>query len=163
MSIQPDVAADVKIVKADLENKKHALDIVKIVDLFARDPMGQDEPLDEEIRVDMIAEMKKLPTTMTYIAYNEDKPMGIVTCFLGFSTFTASKTFKIHDVVVHPDARGMGIGTKLLDHVKDEAEKMGCSKITLEVREDNPAQKLYEREGFEFGEPRWWYMTQSLN
>ena len=58
MSIQPDVAADVKIVKADLENKKHALDIVKIVDLFARDPMGQDEPLDEEIRVDMIAEMK---------------------------------------------------------------------------------------------------------
>ncbi|HCD52451.1 MAG TPA: GNAT family N-acetyltransferase [Balneolaceae bacterium] len=163
MSIQPDVAADVKIVKADLENKKHALDIVKIVDLFARDPMGQDEPLDEEIRVDMIAEMKKLPTTMTYIAYNEDKPMGIVTCFLGFSTFTASKTFKIHDVVVHPDARGMGIGTKLLDHVKEEAEKMGCSKITLEVREDNPAQKLYEREGFEFGEPRWWYMTQSLN
>ena len=100
---------------------------------------------------------------MTYIAYNEDKPMGIVTCFLGFSTFTASKTFKIHDVVVHPDARGMGIGTKLLDHVKEEAEKMGCSKITLEVREDNPAQKLYEREGFEFGEPRWWYMTQSLN
>tara|TARA_Y100001935_G_scaffold109309_1_gene90773 strand:- start:24331 stop:24822 length:492 start_codon:yes stop_codon:yes gene_type:complete len=163
VSIQPDVAADVKIVKADLENKKHALDIVKIVDLFARDPMGQDEPLDEEIRVDMIAEMKKLPTTMTYIAYNEDKPMGIVTCFLGFSTFTASKTFKIHDVVVHPDARGMGIGTKLLDHVKEEAEKMGCSKITLEVREDNPAQKLYEREGFEFGEPRWWYMTQSLN
>ena len=163
MSTQVDVTAAVKIIKADLNNKKHALDIVKIVDLFARDPMGQDEPLDEEIRVDMIAEMKKLPTTMTYIAYHDDKPMGIVTCFLGFSTFTASKTFKIHDVAVHPDARGMGIGTKLLDHVKEQAEEMGCSKITLEVREDNPAQKLYEREGFEFGEPRWWYMTQSLN
>lgn len=163
MSASTDVTADVKVIKADLDNKKHALDIVKIVDLFARDPMGQDEPLDEEIRVDLIAEMKKVPTTMTYIAYNEDKPVGIVTCFIGFSTFTASKTFKIHDVVVHPDARGMGIGTLMLEKIEEEAEKLGCSKVTLEVREDNPAQKLYKREGFEFGEPRWWYMTKNLN
>lgn len=163
MSADIDVAADVKVIKADLDNKKHALDIVKIVDLFARDPMGQDEPLDEEIRVDLIAEMKKVPTTMTYIAYLDEKPVGIVTCFIGFSTFTASKTFKIHDVVVHPDARGMGIGTMMLEHISDVAEEMGCSKVTLEVREDNPAQKLYEREGFDFGEPRWWYMTKNLN
>lgn len=163
MSAPIDVAADVKVIKADLDNKKHALDIVKIVDLFASDPMGQDEPLDEEVRVDLIAEMKKVPTTMTYIAYNDDKPVGIVTCFIGFSTFTASKTFKIHDVVVHPDARGMGIGTLMLEKIEKEAEKLGCSKVTLEVREDNPAQKLYKREGFEFGEPRWWYMTKNLN
>lgn len=163
MSKTIDVAADIKIIKADLENKKHALDIVKIVDLFARDPMGQDEPLEEEIRVDMIAEMKKVPTTMTYIAYHDDEPVGIVTCFIGFSTFTASKTFKIHDVAVHPEARGMGVGTKLLNKVKEEAEEMGCSKITLEVRTDNPAKKLYEREGFEYGEPKWWFMTQDLN
>jgi ribosomal protein S18 acetylase RimI-like enzyme len=56
----------------------------------------------------------------------------------------------------------MGVGTKLLDAVHDEAEKMGCSKITLEVREDNPAQNLYEREGFEYGEPKWWFMTKEL-
>ena len=162
MNAITDVAADVEIIKADLNNKKHALDIVKIVDLFARDPMGQDEPLEEEVRVDMIAEMKKIPTTMTYIAYHEEAPVGIVTCFIGFSTFTASKTFKIHDVAVHPEARGMGVGTKLLNKVKDEAEEMGCSKVTLEVREDNPAKRLYEREGFEYGEPRWWYMTHEV-
>jgi ribosomal protein S18 acetylase RimI-like enzyme len=163
VSTKTDTAVDVTIIQADLDNKKHALDIVKIVDLFAQDPMGQDEPLEEEVRVDLIAEMKKVPTAMTYIAYGkEENPLGIVTCFIGFSTFTASKTFKIHDVVVHPDARGMGVGTKLLDHVNEVAEGMGCSKITLEVREDNPAKRLYEREGFEFGEPRWWYMTKEL-
>ena len=158
-----DVTADVKIIKADLDNRKHAADIVRIVDLFARDPMGQDEPLEEEVRVDMIAEMKKIPTTMTYIAYQGEKALGIVTCFIGFSTFTASKTFKIHDVAVLPEARGMGVGTKLLNTVKQEAEEMGCSKITLEVRTDNPAKKLYEREGFEYGDPKWWFMTHELN
>ena len=72
MIAEADVSTDVKILKADLNNPKHASDIVKIVDLFARDPMGQDEPLDEEVRVDMIAEMKKVPTTMTYIAYADE-------------------------------------------------------------------------------------------
>ncbi len=163
MSITKSVANDVKIIKADLDNPKHAADIVNIVDLFSRDPMGQDEPLGEEIRVDMIAEMKKIPTTMTYIAYSGEKALGIVTCFIGFSTFTASKTFKIHDVAVHPDARGMGIGTKMLETVKEDAEEMGCSKVTLEVREDNPAKKLYEREGFDYGEPKWYFMSHELN
>ena len=163
MIAEADVSTDVKILKADLNNPKHASDIIRIVDLFARDPMGQDEPLDEEVRVDMIAEMKKVPTTRVYLAYHDKKALGLITCFIGFSTFTASKTFKIHDIAVHPDARGMGVGTKLIETVKNEAKELGCSKITLEVREDNPAQKLYEREGFEFGDPRWWFMTQELN
>ena len=163
MNAEVDVTADVDIIKADLDNEKHASDIVKIVDLFARDPMGQDEPLEEDVRVDMITEMKKIPTTMTYIAYLDNDPVGIVTCFIGFSTFTAAKVFKIHDVAVHPNARGMGIGTILLRKVEDEAIKMGCSKITLEVREDNPAQRLYKRIGFGYGEPKWWFMTKELN
>lgn len=163
MSLQLEVKKDVEILRADLNNPKHAADIVNLVDLFARDEMGQEEPLDEEVRVDMISEMKKVPTTRVYLAYNGDKALGLITCFIGFSTFTASKTFKIHDIAVHPEARGLGVGTMLIENVKEEAEEMGCSKITLEVREDNPAQKLYKREGFEFGEPRWWFMTQELN
>lgn len=163
MSLNLEVEADVQFIRADLNNPKHAADIVNLVDLFARDEMGGEQPLDEEVRVDMISEMKKVPTTRVYMAYHGKKALGLVTCFLGFSTFTASKTFKIHDVAVHPDARGMGIGTRLLEKVKEEAEELGCSKITLEVRTDNPAKKLYEREGFEFGEPRWWFMTQELS
>lgn len=162
MIAEIDVANDVKILKANLNNKKHASDIVRIIDLFARDPMGQDEPLEDAVRADMIAEMKKVPTTITYIAYLGEKALGIVTCFIGFSTFTASKVFKIHDVAVHPDARGMGIGTRMLEEVEKEAEEMGCSKITLEVRTDNPAQKLYKKMGFRFGEPKWWFMTKAL-
>ena len=99
---------------------------------------------------------------MVFLAFKDEQPIGLVTVFLGFSTFTAKQTLKIHDLVVHPDARGLGVRTKLLDYVQEEAERRDCSKITLEVREDNPAKKLYECEGFEFGEPRWWYMTKEL-
>lgn len=76
MITETKVSEQVKIIKADLDNPKHAADIVNIVDLFAKDPMGQDEPLSEEVRVDMIAEMKKIPTTMTYMAYHEEKYLG---------------------------------------------------------------------------------------
>ena len=32
----------------------------------------------------------------------------------------------------------------------------------LSIELTNPAKKLYEREGFEFGEPRCWYMIKEL-
>ena len=162
MISESDLQTDISIIQADLNNPKHAKDIVSIVDMFARDPMGQDEALHKDIRMDMIEEMKKVPTTMTYIAYLGDEALGIVTCFIGFSTFTASKIFKIHDVAVHPNARGLGIGTKMLEEIENEAKRMGCSKITLEVRTDNPARNLYVREGYEYGSPKWWYMTKDL-
>jgi ribosomal protein S18 acetylase RimI-like enzyme len=57
----------------------------------------------------------------------------------------------------------MDIGTKMLAKVEEEPARMGCSKITLEVRTDNPARNLYEREGYEYGTPKWWFMTKELN
>lgn len=163
MPARAEVKKNLRIVKADLDNPKHASDIVEIVDLFARDPMGQNQPLEKEVIENMVDEMKKVPTTMTYIAYLNDKAVGIVTCFIGFSTFTASKVFKIHDVAVHPDARGMGIGTRMLIKIGEEARNLGCAKVTLEVREDNPARRLYEKLGFQYGDPKWFFMTADLD
>jgi len=147
---------------ANLDLKKHTQAIINLLDLFSKDKMGQNEPLEEGIKKDVIQELRKHPTTLVLLAFKYEQPIGLVTAFLGFSTFTAKQTLKIHDLLVHPDARGLGLETKLLDLVQEEAERRDCSKITLEVREDNPAKKLYEREGFEFGEPRWWYMTKEL-
>jgi ribosomal protein S18 acetylase RimI-like enzyme len=47
-------------------------------------------------------------------------------------------------IAVDPEARGQGVGKKLLDFVK-----MNLSgDICLHVEADNPARRLYEREGF---------------
>ncbi len=58
-------------------------------------------------------------------------------------------TIHIDPIVVSDEARGMGIGTKLLEAVFDMAKRMKKKKVVLEVVDTNPmAKKLYERVGF---------------
>jgi ribosomal-protein-alanine N-acetyltransferase len=55
----------------------------------------------------------------------------------------------ITNIAVHPQYRGQGIGTKLLDALSNEARQRGASRLTLEVRVSNvEAQRVYTRCGF---------------
>ena len=57
--------------------------------------------------------------------------------------------FVVETLVVHPDFRGMGIGTKLLQHAEAVAATSGKHRITLGVIEENDgARRLYERCGY---------------
>ena len=49
---------------------------------------------------------------------------------------------------VLPEYRNQGVGTKILTQLLTEVSKL-YSQVSLAVREDNPAIKLYERFGFE--------------
>lgn len=86
---------------------------------------------------------------MSYIAYKDEKPVGLANCFYGFSTFAAKPLINIHDLVVLEEVRGQGVGTKLLQAVEDEARATNCCKVTLEVLEQNArAQAVYKKFGF---------------
>ena len=50
---------------------------------------------------------------------------------------------------VSPEARGAGVGTALLDELKDTARAQGFAALSLSVDRGNPAHRLYERHGFE--------------
>jgi len=45
--------------------------------------------------------------------------------------FNVSVTAHIEDVCVHPDFRGKGIGSQIMDKVYQEAKARGCRKVTL--------------------------------
>ncbi|MFK7907632.1 MAG: GNAT family N-acetyltransferase, partial [Chitinophagales bacterium] len=48
--------------------------------------------------------------------------------------------------------RGKGIGTKLIERISEEYQRLGYSALSLSVDQLNPAKNLYERMGFNFFE-----------
>jgi ribosomal protein S18 acetylase RimI-like enzyme len=57
--------------------------------------------------------------------------------------------FQMDGIFVDEGARGMGVGTALLQAVADEAQKRGLGQVHLDVIDINPrARALYERVGF---------------
>ncbi len=57
-------------------------------------------------------------------------------------------TAVLASIYVVPDRRGSGLGAKLLAQFIADAQAQRFSKLTLGVRPDNPARRLYERAGF---------------
>jgi ribosomal protein S18 acetylase RimI-like enzyme len=140
---------EVTVIEADLQDQRHQAAIVYLVDAYARDPMGNGEGLPAEVRDRLMAGLQQHPTTMIYLAFDDDKPVGIAVCFVGFSTFAAQPLINIHDLAVVAEYRGRGVGRLLLERVEARGRELGCCKLTLEVRADNQrAQRLYARVGF---------------
>jgi ribosomal protein S18 acetylase RimI-like enzyme len=139
----------VRVVEADLDDATHQQAIVALTDAYARDPMGDGAPLPPDVREALIAGLRQHPTTMVFLAFAREEPVGLANCFRGFSTFTARPLVNIHDLVVPTEYRGRGIGRLLLDAVERKARALDCCRLTLEVTEGNAvARHLYERVGF---------------
>lgn len=60
-----------------------------------------------------------------------------------------NERFLMDGLFVAPEARGMGVGTALLDAVIDEAKRRGYAQVRLDVVDTNPrAKALYRHVGF---------------
>jgi GNAT superfamily N-acetyltransferase len=147
---------------ADLHNKHHQEHILLLTNTYALDVMGGGKPLSKWVMENMIAGLQAHPATLIFLAYEDDQPVGIANCFMGYSTFYAKPLINIHDLSVVPHARGNGVGKALLTAVTKKAQAMDCCKVTLEVLANNPARRLYEREGFTYGDPQFYFMTKII-
>lgn len=65
-------------------------------------------------------------------------------------------------IAVHPDFRGKGLGRRLIALLTANARERGIAKIFLEMRANNPAEKLYRKMGFEpIGRRKNYYRTEN--
>ena len=145
---------NIDFVVADYRNPQQAEHLVMLLDKYARDPMGGNEPLKPEVAASLTEKLADLPAALSIIGYLQTeaepaKPVALANCFMGFSTFKAKPLINIHDCYVDPDLRGMHVGQKLLAAIETIAQQRGCCKITLEVLEGNKrAQSAYQKFGF---------------
>ena len=51
-------------------------------------------------------------------------------------------------IAVHPDFRGRGICRRLIERFFEAARSRGVERVFLEMRDGNPAARLYEMTGF---------------
>jgi ribosomal protein S18 acetylase RimI-like enzyme len=56
---------------------------------------------------------------------------------------------KLDDVSVQPNRRGQGVGTAMLEQLKDRLRKETVARIDVAVHQENPeARRFYEKFGF---------------
>jgi ribosomal protein S18 acetylase RimI-like enzyme len=147
--VKTDASSSVRIVEADLRLPKHQEAVLAMVDAYSRDSMGDAKPLEPDVRERLIPALQKHPTTLIFLAFDGDEPVGAAVCFIGFSTFAAKPLINIHDCVVVPACRGKGVGRRLLEAVEGKARELSCCKLTLEVMDNNQrALRTYEAAGF---------------
>ncbi len=145
----PPAPSALRTVQADLQRPEHQAAVLALVDAYSRDPMGDGAPLSPEARARLIPGLRQHPTTLVFLAYDGDTPVGVAVCFLGFSTFAARPLVNLHDVAVLPTHRGRGVGRALLAAVEAQARELGCCKLTLEVLDQNHrALRTYTAAGF---------------
>ncbi len=59
------------------------------------------------------------------------------------------RRLRVYDVATHPDARGQGVGRRLMAHAEALARKQGAADISLEAEEQDPRLVAwYEGMGF---------------
>ena len=152
------------VILAELDNAAHQSAIIAMLDMYARDGFGDGKPLSAEARERLIPGLKKHGGARVFLAYEDNQPVGVAICLLGFSTFRGLPVLNIHDIAVAPEFRGRGIGSALLAAVEAHARTLGCGKVTLEVRSDNArGMAAYRRAGFESTQPETWFWSRRLD
>ena len=84
-----------------------------------------------------------------WMAYDENGAAGICVVCYAISTSMGSVVAKLDDVSVKPDRRGKGIGSEMLNLLKDQLRKEAVTRIDVAVHLQNPeARSFYEKGGF---------------
>jgi len=154
---------EVTFLHCDYSNDYHCKRFAELINHYMEDPMGGAKPLTKREQLYLLDGMQNHPFSLVMFAVISDEIVGLVTCFINFSTFKVKKYLYIHDIIVQKEYRGLGVGRKLMVKCIDIAKERKYCKVTLEVRDDNTnAKALYQNLGFENTEPKMHFWTKEL-
>lgn len=150
MNLEIEGISKIIISQADFSASQDAQALRQLMQEYANDPMGGGKPLAEDMLAELPDKLLSFPGAYSVIAWEGEKPVGLINCFTGFSTFKGKPLVNIHDVIVTASHRGRGLAVNMLQAVEQEAVARGCCKLTLEVLSENHgARAVYQRFGFQ--------------
>lgn len=154
---------EISFVLCDYANEYHCQRFAGLINHYITDLMGGGKPLSMRDQLYLIDGMANHPASFVLFAQIGEEIVGLVTCFINFSTFKARPYLNVHDVIVEKRYRRLGIGRKLVARCIEIATERKYCKATLEVRYDNSnAQKLYRSLGFDETEPVMHFWSKNI-
>ena len=139
----------IEIARVRYDDPHHAVALIELMDIYARDPAGGGEALSGFARDNLVSALAARPFIFSVLAFDGGTAVGLVNAIEGFSTFACRPLVNVHDVVVAPSHRGRGIAAQMFEQVEILARERGACKLTLEVLQGNTsARNVYQRLGF---------------
>lgn len=133
-----------KIIQATAE---HLQELVKLFDAYRVFYMQESDLAEAE---KFLKERLNKKDSIILIALDEvGKGLGFIQLYPTFSSVSMQPFYILNDLFVFAKIRGKGIGESLLKMAQELAKVNGWKGLALETKTDNPAQKLYERLGWE--------------
>jgi len=104
----------------------------------------------------LVRELEQPTAARVYVLRLPDTPVAAF-C----ACWVIGDELHVNTIAVDPERRRQGLGLALMDAVLTQVAREGVTRATLEVRRSNrPAQRLYERLGFEVAGQRRKYYSQ---
>ena len=119
----------------------------KAFDLY-RQFYGQ--PTNLNASAEFLSERFEKKDSRFFIALSSDgEPLGFIQLYPSFSSVAMKKMWYLNDLFVVVSARGKGVASALLDHVKTYAKENDSFSLKLATAVGNVAAKaLYEKHGY---------------
>jgi GNAT superfamily N-acetyltransferase len=89
-----------------------------------------------------------LQSVIFVVVYNHTM-VGFTQLYPLFSSVSVQHSWLLNDLYVLPEQRGIGAATALLQRAQLFAQQTNSKGLALETAIDNPAQKLYEKLGWQ--------------
>lgn len=146
---------DIKVLESDKNDKDFGMrkfkieDTAKCAELFKE--VFSDYPwYDYWVSVDQarnyLMELIKNPVFEGFIAYEGSAVVAV--CFGHKRSWWRGKEFFIDEFYVANEMQGNGIGTELLNYVKESLIKLGYRQMVLLTNKEIPAEEFYIKNGF---------------
>jgi len=127
----------------------HIEDLLLIVPLFDAYRVFYKQVSDLDLAEHFISNRLLKEESVIFLAKEDEKPVGFTQIYKTFSSVSARHSWILNDLYVSDLDRGKGIGERLLKRAQKFALDDDAKGLALETAKENPAQKLYERLGWQ--------------